>query len=85
MAVVAQLSGPREILVTHANWGSDGETRGVVHERQPVIDVSPANDWTKVRLMNTKGSYGRVYQAHGFIYQPQSAMQSVSAGNGPRE
>lgn len=78
VAVVVQLSNPREILVTHANWGSDGDTRGVVHERQPVMDVSPANDWTAVRLMNTKGTFGRTYPAHGFIYQPQSKSSSVA-------
>ncbi len=78
VAVVVQVSNPREILVSHANWGSDGDTRGVVHERQPVMDVSPANDWTQVRLMNTKGSFGRVYPAHGFIYQPGTATRSVA-------
>jgi len=69
VAVVVGVKDSREILVSHANWGSDGDTRGVVHARQPVIDASPNNDWTAVRLMNTKGSFGRVYAAHGFIYQ----------------
>lgn len=78
VAVVAQVSNPREILVTHANWGSDGDTRGVVHERQPVVDVSAANDWSEVRLMNTKGEYGRVYATHGFIYQPPEDSRRVS-------
>jgi surface antigen len=73
VAVVAAIKSEREILVSHANWGSDGDTRGVIHARQPVIDVSPANDWTEVRMMNTKGSFGRIYPAHGFIYQPAPA------------
>lgn len=69
VAVVHQLqSDPRMILVTHANWGSDGNTRGVVHERQPVMDVSPNNDWSMVRMWNTKGEFGSPYAAHGFIY-----------------
>ena len=69
VAVVHQLqSDPRVILVTHANWGNDGNTRGVVHERQPVMDVSPGNDWSMVRMWNTKGEFGSPYPAHGFIY-----------------
>jgi hypothetical protein len=69
VAVVVAVLEPRRILVSHANWGGDGDTRGVVHERMPVIDVSPANDWTQVRLTNTLGSFGRVYPANGFIHQ----------------
>lgn len=69
VAVVAQVSGdPRKIMVDHANWGDNGTTRGKVHNRQPVIDVSKNNDWSEVRFMNTVGSFGRVYAAHGFIY-----------------
>lgn len=78
VAVVVGVKGEREILVSHANWGSDGDTRGVVHARQPVIDVSPANDWSAVKLMNTKGGFGRVYPAHGFIYQA-AATQTTAA------
>ncbi|MEO5373181.1 MAG: CHAP domain-containing protein [Alphaproteobacteria bacterium] len=78
VAVVAQVSNPREILVTHANWGSDGDTRGVVHERQPVMDVSPDNDWSQVRLMNIKGKFGSVYTTHGFIYQPPADLSRVT-------
>jgi len=69
VAVVAQVSGdPRKIMVDHANWGDNGTTRGKVHHRQPVIDVSKHNDWSEVRFMNTVGTFGRVYPAHGFIY-----------------
>ncbi|HYM30371.1 MAG TPA: CHAP domain-containing protein [Candidatus Cybelea sp.] len=70
VAVVVAIQNPRQILVSHANWGSDGDTRGVIHERQPVIDVSPGNDWSQVRLENTLGTFGRTYPANGFIYQP---------------
>jgi hypothetical protein len=79
VAVVVAAQGPRRILVSHANWGGDGETRGKVHERQPVIDVSPGNDWSEVRLENTQGSFGRVYPAHGFIYPgPREQASSPS-------
>lgn len=66
--VVAVSEDPRKIMVDHANWGDNGTTRGKVHNRQPVIDVSKNNDWSEVRFMNTVGTFGRVYAAHGFIY-----------------
>ncbi|KZD11010.1 CHAP domain-containing protein [Oceanibaculum pacificum] len=69
VGVVAAIQDSRRILVTHANWGGDSSTRGKVHARQPVVDVSPNNDWSEVRLMNTQGTFGAVYPAHGFIYQ----------------
>jgi hypothetical protein len=36
----------------------------------PVTDVSAANDWSEIRLMNKHGIFGRVYPAYGFIYPP---------------
>lgn len=71
VGVVAEVLGPREILVTQANWGS----HGAIHLRQPVQDISAANDWSLVRFMNKLGTYGRAYPAQGFIYRaPPSAL-----------
>ena len=78
VAVVVEIQGPRQILVSHANWGRDGDTRGKIHSRQPVVDVSPNNDWTELRLMNTQGTFGSVYAAHGFIYQPSDERRAES-------
>ncbi len=75
--VVATSEDSRKLWVDHANWGDNGDTRGKVHKRQPVIDVSKANDWSEVRFMNTLGSFGRVYAAHGFIYKDEP-------GNAPK-
>jgi len=68
VAVVASILDSRRILVDHANWGDNADTRSKIHVRQPVIDVSPKNDWTALRFMNTQGTFGAVYPAHGFIY-----------------
>lgn len=77
VGVVAAIAGPRELHLTHANWGGDSDMRGLVHERQPVIDVSPGNDWSQLRFMNRFGQYGRVYAAHGFIHpQPPTSLVS---------
>jgi CHAP domain len=64
VAVVSQVLGARQILVTQANW---------VHSRvsldQPVIDVSAANDWSIVRVWwPPSGGMGITdYPAYGFI------------------
>ncbi len=54
VAVVAQVVGPRQILVDHANWIPDE-----VITSMPVVDVSPANDWSELRFWNRpSGTYG---------------------------
>jgi CHAP domain len=45
VAVVSRVLSDRRILATHANW-----VRHQVSEDVPVIDISPGNDWTKVRV-----------------------------------
>ena len=67
IAVVSEVVTPREIRVDHANWKRDK-----ISLRMSVIDVSDANDWSKVRLESQEDSYGRVYPVTGFIY-PDSA------------
>ncbi len=66
VAVVKRALGPRLIRVDHANWLHAGEVSLDV----PVIDVSPANDWSEVRVWNIPGAYwgGRTYLAQGFIH-----------------
>jgi surface antigen len=74
VAVVTHVDSSRLIRVDHANWLNGGEiSRGV-----PVLDVSPNNDWTEVRVWHIPGGHwgGRVYRADGFIhpFQLQAAM-----------
>jgi surface antigen len=74
VAVVTHIDSSRLIRVDHANWLNGGEiSRGV-----PVLDVSPNNDWSEVRVWHIPGGHwgGRVYQAEGFIhpFQLQAAM-----------
>jgi surface antigen len=71
VAVVAQVIGPHEILVDHANWYHGTVTRGM-----SVIDTSPAHDWSSVAVINPpSGTHGRDYPTYGFVYP----------GPGPRE
>ena len=75
VSVVTEVVSAREIRVTHANWGYAGKARGQVDRDVPVIDVSPNNDWSEVRVWNG-GSYGRMYPAYGFVY-PGGAGQAI--------
>ncbi|HRK41928.1 MAG TPA: CHAP domain-containing protein [Gemmobacter sp.] len=62
VAVVSNILDSRRIQIDHANW-----VRNKVTLDQTVIDVSEANDWSQVRVVNADGSLGRVNPVHGFI------------------
>jgi hypothetical protein len=65
VAFVTTLISERMILVDHANWLNGGE----ISVNVPVIDVSPDNDWSQIRVWHIPGSHwgGRVYEVQGFI------------------
>ena len=65
VAVVTEIVSPREIIVDQANWQNKGE----IDHATPVLDVSPGNDWSQVRVWNVPaGTFGsRVYRISGFI------------------
>lgn len=69
VAVVSVVVGPREILVDHANWAS-GLARGRIATGQRVVDVSPRNDWSLVRVWYQRiGDLGTTaYPARGFVH-----------------
>jgi len=67
VAVVKKVLSNREVLVDHANWGRDGR----IYLNAPVIDVSPNNDWSEVKVWNTKANImgTTAYALKGFITQ----------------
>jgi len=74
VSVVTHIESSRLIRVDHANWLNGGEiSRGV-----PILDVSPNNDWSEVRVWHIPGDHwgGRTYRADGFIhpFQLHAAM-----------
>lgn len=68
VSVVSRVVSSREILIDDANWAGPGQRKGSVRRGASVIDVSPNNDWTTVRVANGIGSWGREYPTYGFIY-----------------
>lgn len=85
VAVVLRQIGPREVLVTHANWGT-GSAKGRVAHNQRVVDVSRNNDWSSVRVWHPPtGTLGMtVYPAYGFILPASAADPARLAANVPR-
>jgi hypothetical protein len=81
VAVVSQVIGRREILVTQANW-----VHHRVSEDQPVIDVSAGNDWSLVRIWwPPVGQMGTGdYAAFGFIRPDRPSSHDQLAANTPR-
>lgn len=71
VAVVRRVVSSREIRVDHANWMNDGR----LYLNTPVIDVSAGNDWSQVRVWNTRdGSLGATaYSVQGFILPGRTA------------
>lgn len=65
VAVVSRVVSSREIEIDHSNWVHRGVVRGA-----EVVDVSPRNDWTAVRVSLKPGAaaYGSIYPTNGFIY-----------------
>lgn len=72
VAVVTKIMNEREILVDHANWLNNER----IHLATPVIDVSPNNDWSAIRVWYTPGrQYGAsVYPLSGFIYADNATV-----------
>jgi hypothetical protein len=82
VAVVTLVSGPRQVLIEHANWAPPrSASRGKIAKMIAVLDISPANDWTEVRVWNAASQdFGtRVYPIYGFIYPHVPVRQARAA------
>jgi hypothetical protein len=79
VAIVRRLVTPREIRIDHANWLNDG----AIYVNDPVIDVSPDNDWSQVKVWNIRsGTWGtKTYALRGFIGPGQAGDHSLVSSN----
>ncbi len=82
VAVVSQVLTDRVIQITHANWSEINGARGQVEKDVTLIDVSPTNDWSQVKVWYdpVRQLGGSTYSTHGFIYQDQMAQRVASSG-----
>jgi surface antigen len=82
VAVVSGTIGPRKILVDHANW-----VRGRVTTAMAVVDTSPANDWTSVKVLGTQPEAGgqRDNPTFGFIYPRGPSDNFIEMNAAPKD
>jgi surface antigen len=74
VAAVSRIIDERTILIRHSNWSPINGRRGQIEDNVRVIDVSPANDWSAVRvwyapIQNLGGGH---WPVQGFIYPERS-------------
>jgi surface antigen len=71
VAVVSQVITDRIIQITHANWSPIDGSRGQIENNVTVIDVSPAGDWSLVKVWYdpSRDLGSTTYPTYGFIYQ----------------
>ena len=81
VAVVSQVLTDRIIQITHANWSIIEGARGQVEQNVTVIDVSPAGDWSQVKVWYdpSRELGATVYPTYGFIYQDAASTRFAVA------
>ncbi|MFE8584204.1 CHAP domain-containing protein [Sphingomonas sp. NCPPB 2930] len=70
VAVVSRVVEDRVLMLTHANWSIQNGERGHAEQDVTLFDVSPANDWSvvKVWFRDSDGLGSTTYPIYGFIY-----------------
>ena len=70
VAAVSRIIDSRTVLISHSNWSPINGRRGQIERDVRAEDVSPANDWSMVRVwyhpLQAIGS--TPWPVHGFIY-----------------
>ncbi|MVZ98596.1 CHAP domain-containing protein [Sphingorhabdus sp. IMCC26285] len=78
VAAVRRIVDDRTIVISHANWSTIGGVRGHIEEDVRAVDVSEANDWSRVRVWYTPNEAlgSTEWPVHGFIYPKQRRSDS---------
>lgn len=84
VATVTKVVSDRVIKVTHANWSPIHGRRGQVERNVTVMDTSPDNDWSQVKVWYAplKHLGTRHYPTYGFIYGDRHGEQLASSTAG---
>jgi surface antigen len=82
VAVVSQVLTDRIVQITHANWSPIEGSRGKVEKDVTLVDVSPAGDWSQVKVWYdpNRDLGGSTYSTEGFIYPDAKAKVLASSG-----
>lgn len=87
VAAVVRVVDSRTVLLDHANWSPIGGRRGQIERGVKAVDVSPANDWSQVRVwydpLQALGT--TAWPVAGFIYNERAEGAPVDRPlGGPR-
>jgi surface antigen len=78
VAAVRKIVDKRTLLISHANWSTINGVRGHIEDDVRVVDISDANDWSRVRVWyapnQTLGT--TEWPLHGFIYPAKARSWS---------
>lgn len=87
VAAVSKIVDSRTILIRHANWSPINGRRGQIEDNVKVIDVSPDNDWSEVRVWYApiQALGGSHWPITGFIYpaKPKKGERLKSRPDSP--
>lgn len=85
VAVISRIVERRVVMVTHANWSRQNGERGHVEQDVTLTDVSPANDWSEVKVWyrDNTGLGSSIYPIYGFIHGRAVAAQSGAVRPAP--
>jgi surface antigen len=85
VAAVSRVLDSRTVLLRHANWSPVGGKRGQVERDVKAVDVSPANDWSEVRVWYAplQGLGATRWPVEGFIYSERPAPVRGPARRAP--
>jgi len=90
VAAVSKVIDARTVLLSHANWSPIDGRRGQIEDNVRAVDVSPAGDWSEVRVWYAPlGGLGTTHwPVNGFIYNqkpgvPERTAVLASAGAQP--
>jgi surface antigen len=80
VATVSKIVSDRIIKVTHANWSLIGGHRGQVESDVTVVDASPNNDWSEVKVWYApiKSIGVKAYPVYGFIYGGKALAKAAT-------
>ncbi len=85
VATVSQVVDSRTVLLDHANWSPINGRRGQIERDVKAVDVSPANDWSQVRVWYgpIQALGATVWPVHGFIYGEEARFPETRLAAAP--
>ena len=85
VAAVSRVIDRRTVLLDHANWSPIDGRRGQIERDVKAVDVSPANDWSEVRVWyGPQGGLGTTaWPVHGFIYSKRARLDRMQVAAAP--